>query len=199
MTSSSDLSFVVGIDASLTATGICQIASNGEHRISIVKTIKEGKNLSDRIARYDRGVDAILQYCSSGYSGFGHGPLLIFIEGYAHSARGSATLSLAEYGILVRKALSSRNPQGIVQEISPTVVKKFATGKGNTSKVQVASSLASRYRISFESDDAADAFALAKLASMVIGFEKDANAVQRKIVADLKESMEIVRAERGNG
>lgn len=181
--------YVVGLDPSLTGTGIATQDKSGQTSYREVGTKPTGRDLQSRYDRYLVGVSRII---SSIVEQGGHlHPEMILIEGFAFAAKGNSLVSLAEYGALLRRALLDgwgRCTQII--EVTPGTVKIFACGKGNASKTQVATALAQRYNVCFNTDDAADAFALAKLAAMVVGFEEPATAFQRKAVETVKASIQ---------
>ena len=187
------LQYVVGLDASLTCTGITRLSSIGETQYFEVKTPSRGNGLQDRFKRYRSGVSSILDQCgmwensSLGIDYKEIYPSLILIEGYAYRGQGSSLVSLAEHGTLLRRELMLRwqNP-GLLREVPPSTLKQFSCGKGNATKIYVATALAKRYEREFKSDDEADSFALAKLAAMVVGFEKPQVESQRKAVAVVK-------------
>lgn len=66
--------------------------------------------------------------------------------------------------------------------VPPTVVKKFAAGKGNAKKQEMLLQIYKRYGLEFNNDNAADAYALARIASKVT-----INAVEEQIIEQLKD------------
>ena len=54
----------------------------------------------------------------------------IFIEGYSYGSKGQAIFQIAENGGILKYRLSQYNYRILV----PSVIKKFATGKGNADK-----------------------------------------------------------------
>jgi Holliday junction resolvasome RuvABC endonuclease subunit len=113
-------------------------------------------------------------------------PELIIIEGYAFNAKGSSGVSLGELGGILRDRLIDY-PEYFI-EATPTELKKFSTGKGNASKVQVASALSSRYGRIFKTDNHADVFGLARLGMCILGLESAKTKPQRQVVQQLQRS-----------
>lgn len=86
---------------------------------------------------------------------------LVVLEGYAF-ARANQAHQLGELGGVVRVSLWQ---QGIAYvEIAPSVLKRYATGKGNASKDLVLSAASHRAGRMFETGDEADAWWLWALA-----------------------------------
>ncbi len=83
------------------------------------------------------------------------------IEGYAYANK--FTLStLVEIGINLRLSLYIRKIPCYI--CPPTTLKRYATGKGNSKKPEVAAGVLSKWGYSSPSDDVIDAFVLAKIA-----------------------------------
>lgn len=83
------------------------------------------------------------------------------IEGYAYANK--FTLStLIEIGINLRLSLYQRKIPCYI--CPPTTLKRYATGKGNSKKPEVAAGVLSKWGYSSPSDDVVDAFVLAKIA-----------------------------------
>lgn len=83
---------------------------------------------------------------------------LVAIEGYSYGAKGRAFISLAELGGIVRHDLWDAGIPYL--EVPPTVVKKYATGKGNANKDDVLTAAIRRGGSLFTgaSNDEADAW-----------------------------------------
>lgn len=118
------MSAVIGIDPSLTATGIAW-----------------PDGTTEVIAWPGRGVERLAgAYAQIETWSTMSGPLdwpdpLVVIEGYSFGsprARSAHAHSAAELGGVIRLALHHQNVT--VLEVAPAVVKKYATGKGNANK-----------------------------------------------------------------
>jgi Holliday junction resolvasome RuvABC endonuclease subunit len=136
--------------------------------------------LQGRVLRCRYLIDKVLQLVRK------NGPELIIFEGYAYSAKGSSGVSLGELGGILRDRLFDY-PEYIV-EATPTELKKFSAGKGNASKIQVASALSNRYGKVFETDNHADVYGLARLWMCILGYESAKTKQQEQVVLQLQRS-----------
>lgn len=90
-------------------------------------------------------------------------PDIVVIENYSFGARGRAMFSIGELNGLVKANIYSCGYKLCL--ISPTVVKKAITGKGNATKTMVALSVFKKFKVDFSQylkhgEDLCDAFAL---------------------------------------
>ena len=109
---------VIGIDPSLTATGVCW--PDGSTEV---------------ITWPGRGVDrlcAVYRWATNGDPiKWRDGDLTIYLEGYAHG-KGNQAHQMGELGGVLR--LGFRHAGVPLVTIPPATVKKYATGKGNANK-----------------------------------------------------------------
>lgn len=158
---------VVGIDASLSHTVVCAAVFKdpepGGYEWCESGNKIPADEIRERLVRYGTIVEPIIAFLTP------LNPKLILIEGYSFASKGRATHSLAEFGGVFRMNLALALPEAILLDVAPTRLKKFITGKGNASKAEMVSTLAKKRRITFESDDHADAYALCILAECVKG------------------------------
>jgi Holliday junction resolvasome RuvABC endonuclease subunit len=63
-------------------------------------------------------------------------------------------------------------------QIPPTTVKKYATGKGNAKKQEMLMQIYKRYGVEFNDDNAADSYAIARMASGSITSEIEKTAIE---------------------
>lgn len=123
---------VVGIDPSLTGSGICTIEFNAkELTVTGLQTFKSVPPAHSyaRIGRYRGIVDHIFgqtQNCLT----WGH--TFVCIEGYSFLARGSAVTAMPELGALLRNRAQDFTIPWI--EFSPSSIKKYGTGNGAAKK-----------------------------------------------------------------
>ncbi len=87
---------------------------------------------------------------------------LVVIEGYSFHSRGRGTIARAELGGVIRLALHDRRIPWV--EVSPSSLKRYATGKGNSPKEAVLASAIRRLGYPGHSDDEADALWLLAMA-----------------------------------
>lgn len=158
---------IIGIDPSLSATGIVVLDENGSlldaHAIKPKKLrgmprLKLIRNhIKELIVRED--------------------PELILIEGYSFGSRGRSIFNLGELGGVLRLLFEDLELQYI--DVPPTVLKKWVTGKGNADKEMMLASIEAKYGIKFDDDNIGDAFGLAKM-----GFELGQPEVKKRCKKD---------------
>lgn len=151
---------VLGIDPSLTGFAICYSVP-GKQLVEGRWSSKPATTVRGRMERYERLIRGVLDVvrepdCKPG---------LILIEGYAFAAAGRAQQGhhdRAELGGVLRWKLCELAQCPII-EPAPASLKKFVTGSGVGSKDIMVSTLARDHQRTFNSDDAADAYALCQL------------------------------------
>lgn len=157
--------FVVGLDPSLTGTGI---ALPGGQRVTIGSK-PSGPRWPDRRLRYygiiRRIIDAI-----EARPEFDTSRLLVAIEGYAFSRNGQGHADIVECGALLRDKLSARYGIGALVEVGPSSLKLYATGKGNAGKADLRVALVQRTGIDEPDENRVDAEWLRLLALDGLGF-----------------------------
>lgn len=141
---------VVGLDLSITATGIC--ASNGEaYTISGKSSLGDKRLLNIEIAILDN-LDADI-YMIEDLPTHAHGA---GITGMVHGVARSVLLQNEKKYVLV----------------PPASLKKYATGKGNANKVDMAISLYERFKIKLADDNQVDAYWLRLMGLDYFGIEE---------------------------
>lgn len=131
----------LGIDLSLSSPSLCIHQSGGfnlntcifYYITNVKKTVSSSNNLNGELwpqyhtdeQRYDIVSTWILDKIKK------HGVTNIFLEGYAFNAVGRVFQIAENTGILKHKIWQQNIPCTV---IPPTVIKKFATGKGNANK-----------------------------------------------------------------
>lgn len=94
----------------------------------------------------------------------------VVVEGYSFGSRNSQAHSIGELGGVVRVELWKQNIPFVV--IPPTVRAKFATGKGNASKMEVVSAVSARTGLTWQgggADDMCDAWILEEMGLAALG------------------------------
>lgn len=130
---------VIGLDLSLSATGVC-------HADGVTQAIKVKTRGMERLADIRNLVDH-----------YTLGTDLIVIEGYAMgTARQAGTYAIGELGGVIRLHLFELGRRYI--DISPATLKKYATGKGNAKKVDMAVAAMKRANLEFRDDNQCDAW-----------------------------------------
>ena len=87
---------------------------------------------------------------------------IICIEGFSYGSKGRGVSTQYGMGWIIRAELK-RNGYNYY-EIAPGALKKFATGKGNTSKDEMVLPIYKRWGYEGKTDNIRDAFILAKIA-----------------------------------
>lgn len=136
----------MGIDPSLTSTGICFI-----HNGRVTPSRLRPKKLKGcpRLQWFRDELEVMLNF---------QRPAVVCLEGYAFGAPGRAHSS-GELGGIIRLALHEAQIKTWV--IAPTNLKKFATGAGDAKKSGIIKNLYKRWGIDIDDEDEADAAALA--------------------------------------
>lgn len=167
---------IIGIDPSLTGFAICSI-SNQDITFREYSS-KAAKLIQDRMDRYEELLKEPLAFIQQ------NKPQLIVLEGYSYGSKGRGTITLGEFGGVLRYSLRSYMDRLI--EVPPTVLKKFTTGSGNCSKDKMVSLASSKYRMVFNTNNEVDAFCLAKLGMCLTGYDSPTANYQEKVIEDLK-------------
>ena len=157
---------IVGIDASLTSTGIVVLNSDLH-----TETIQSKKTGPERLVEIRERIKGTV-----------NGADLVAIEGYAF-ARPNQAHQIGELGGVLRVMFHEEKIKYI--EAAPSAVKKFATGKGNAKKEDVVLSVYKRWGKEFKTNDETDAFVLAKIGEAWLKGTKGLTVFQRDVVAAL--------------
>lgn len=173
------MSLIVGIDPSLTSTGIV-VLRGGE--VELAETIKTKPNfpLIHRVSVIYSTIASIIEETT---------PDLIVIEGFSYGSKGRAIFDIAYLGWRIREELERLRKQAGIPwiDIPPTQLKKFATGKGTSNKEVILQQVYKRWGFETSDNNIADAFVLAKIGQAYSGelggltvFQEDVLKVLRK-------------------
>jgi len=166
----------MGIDASLTATGIVVLEDDKiiERQWAVIRS---------KLIGIDRVAEIAERCCHIARAVETH---VVAIEQYSYSARFTQAYSLGELGGAIRYLLFR---QGIHVESWPVAtIRKALTGKGNLPKAAMPLAIYKRYGVEFASaPDALDAWAVAYTAwlfrqppEQLLAFKKDAFTMRRR-------------------
>lgn len=169
---------VAGIDPSLTNTAVV-VGSTGVHDVRTFSSEPRGTHVEARMARCERLVNEIVDFVRD------NAVEVVCIEGYSYGSNMPGHHAIVEYGGLLRYRLV---PHCAIYEVAPSTLKKFATGKGNGSKVPMISAITKRYGVEFRSDDEYDAFALFRLALCVAGTVEPETLAQAESIKKVVET-----------
>lgn len=153
----------IGIDLSLTSTGLAKIIDGQPPKLARIQSKPLGPTLEDRARRAQNIVGAIIEFVFDGHPGEPD-PTVIAIEAPTYGAaqnQGSQHDRAGLWWAVVRTFLGTET----ISEISPTTLKAFTTGKGNSGKPEMMARTAQEWPgVPFESDDDSDALWLATMA-----------------------------------
>lgn len=148
---------VIGIDPSLTATGVAD-ADGGLHTIA---SKPDDGTVADRARR----IATITAHLRPHRLTDAH---LVVIEGPAFSRQGQAGVHLRA-GLWWRIVGLLHSAGVPVAEVSPSALKKYATGKGNADKSDMRMALYKRAGLDVSSDDEVDAWWLRQMGLAHLG------------------------------
>ena len=173
----------LGIDPSLTSTGIVALGAGGEvlraealcppkgctgvERLDVLYRQLEG--VVDRLLGQDRRTPA---------------QLVAAVEGYGYSANGQRLAELGEWGGMVKLALWRRGIRFAV--VAPARLKKFVAGKGTAQKDEMRLATYKRWAFEHPVVDVVDAYGLARVALALAGHREGLTAAQAEVVAALE-------------
>lgn len=175
---SADIAVVVGLDPSLTSTGLVTLDQTGNVvRAEVIAPRRRGATGVERLN------DFWLQVAER-VAGIPEQSLWV-IEGYAMGMpRGSSPLTyLAELGGVIRLGLYRAGMR--IVNVPPARLKKFACGVGNAKKDEVRLHVYKRWGFEHPSNDVVDAYALARLGLAIEGHDTNLTVAQRAVVDDL--------------
>jgi Holliday junction resolvasome RuvABC endonuclease subunit len=146
---------LLGIDPSLTSTGLCLIDWKG--KLVESRTLTSKKTGPARLVELRDGFDAYLRK---------NLPTACALEGYSFGSK-HAREAVAEWGGLLRVALYEWKLPTLV--VPPMTLKKFVLpSAGSLQKNRIALESYKQWRVTFDTDDECDAHALAQLALLRI-------------------------------
>jgi crossover junction endodeoxyribonuclease RuvC len=103
----------------------------------------------------------------------------ICIEGFSYGSKGKGVSTQYGVGWLIRSELIRNG--FTYQEVSPGGLKKFASGKGNTKKDELAVHIYKRWGFESKSDNIRDAYVLAQIARS-LNDSGDLTAFQKEVL-----------------
>lgn len=179
------MSLIIGIDPSLTSTGIVVLRGN---KVELAVTTKNEPALGtiDRVRLiYERIVD-IQENLSDGEKW--QAPDLIVIEGFSYGSKGRSVFDIAYLGWRIREELEWLKEQDNIPwlEVPPSQLKKFATGQGNANKEIILQQVYKRWGVEFSDNNQADAYVLAQIGRAYLGEVEDLTAFQQEVISVLK-------------
>jgi Holliday junction resolvasome RuvABC endonuclease subunit len=162
---------IIGIDPSLRSTGVAVLfPGSGEYRYRLVRTDKHNfASKESRVEFIGRNILSTIKSLLENESPVG---VHWGVEDYAFNIRAGRLADLAEASGFTKQILRHFFGSEPVK-INPSTLKKFITGTSKVGKNMHLAYAHIKWGILFESDDAADAFAVAKLLDAVFNKKKD--------------------------
>ncbi len=192
----------VGLDMSLTCTGVCVLdnslepVSLGADSLVFCYQPRGGLVGVPRLLWYAEEVDKLLLRLTTRFPGE---EIMVAVEDYAFDAR-NASAHIGELGGVVKTTCYNRLKQAPLP-FSPGAVKKFATGKGNSPKSVMVVSVFKKWKLDVSdfgkaAEDAADAIAVAKLLGSYDQWKKGHYAPQNKTEAEVFGAKDAVKVKK---
>ena len=196
---------VVGIDPSLTGTGII-VLRNGELGKALTTKNEPKLGTIERVRRIYEQINNVIEnlatYSSAAYFAANYlespplspkkiqwePPSLIVIEGFSYGSKGRGVFDIAYLGWRIREELERYRTEDDIPwlEVSPSQVKQFATGKGNANKEIVLQQVYKRWGVELTDNNQADAYVLAQIGRAYLGEADDLTDFQQKVVRALR-------------
>jgi crossover junction endodeoxyribonuclease RuvC len=183
------MSLIIGIDPSLTSTGIV-VLRDGE--IEIAQTTKNKPELGTicRVHSILHQIIGTLNDMDDIYKPeLSQAPDLIVIEGFSYGSKGRSVFDIAYLGWRIREELERLRTGDNIPwlEVPPSQLKKFATGQGNANKEIILQQVYKRWGVEFSDNNQADAYVLAQIGRAYLGETDDLTAFQQEVIANLKD------------
>lgn len=155
------MDYYIGLDLSLTATGVCIIGEDNTQFFTIKTKPEKYRSPEERFEYIKNEVIRLLPDC----------PFVVFIaiEDYSYGSVGQS-FSKAELHGLIKNALFTRSYE--FTQYSPNSLKKFASGKGNSGKDVVIKCVYQHWGHDLTDNNQADACVLAHMARCADGVGK---------------------------
>jgi crossover junction endodeoxyribonuclease RuvC len=145
--------YFVGIDPSLTATGVIVLDKKGDIVERGLISTKNNKTTEERIIDISKAIMMILVKYED---------IIVYIEGLSNNSFGktSSILELSALNFFLRIFFLQNAIKYKV--IEPTKLKKFVTDKGNAKKELMLLKVYKRWNVEFEDNNLCDAYALSR-------------------------------------
>lgn len=165
----------LGLDLSLTSTGVIQLEEGKIIGRQVLKSLKRGDKPIDDLRRLiDLRED--IRHLIKHYN-----VDVAVVEGLAFLARNTQALTqLAGLNYMVKEMLAEMKIPFYI--VAPSALKKFITGKGNCAKELMLLETYKRYGESFSDDNLCDAYGLAKIGEAIITKDIKLTKPQEEVV-----------------
>lgn len=162
------MNHIIGLDPSLTATGIARFHLDASVSFHTVPAVKE-TGLERVISVRHAALEAIYPGCS-----------LVVIEGLSFGSNDPSTQERAFLHYSLREDFYRNHLRCVV--VPPTTLKKFVTGSGAAKKDMMLLEVYKRWGLTAKNDNEADAIGLAMIGACIAGYKDPANQQQREVL-----------------
>lgn len=147
-----DAKTYVGIDLSLSASGIVILDADGKLSYQDVITTSANRSLYSRVEYIASAIYGVTEDIAS--------PAIAAIEVPHGGMKGGTVMQLSALAYVIRMQFYPAD----VLNVMPTQVKQFATGKGSAAKELMLKAVYQRWGFDTDDNNLADAYALAQIA-----------------------------------
>lgn len=169
---------IIGLDLSLTNTGVAIIEDGKLVHSCLIKSKPQGDRHIDELKRILGIVNSIVELMVK--------PDLVVIENLAFMAQGTSLTQLAGLSYIVRSVVMDMGAKFVL--VAPSTLKKFITGKGNGDKNLVLMEVYKRWDVSFTNDNEADSFGLAQIGVELLA-SNELPQFQKEVIELLKKQL----------
>jgi Holliday junction resolvasome RuvABC endonuclease subunit len=162
---------IIGIDLSLTGTGVCLLRDGGRELRTINTTAKT--RTEDRLITIRRAIAQECVYIDAA-----------IIEGLSYGSVGGAQAERSALHWIVRVDLHQLGVPYVV--VTPMSLKKFVCGTAKAEKSMMIREVFRRWNVEAANDNEADAAALAHLGLVYYGQAEHQTVAQQEVVFKLK-------------
>lgn len=172
------IDLVIGLDLSLTGSGVVTMDSSGEIVFQNCAKSKPNPKITDIERFHQLSLDLLPSHFISHKT-------YVVIENYGYASSGDIT-RIAEFAGIVKDRLCFSSAGVLplpnvfpynLTTCAPTTLKKFLTGRGNCEKALVLKEVLSRWGKDFDDHNVADAFGLCLMGYLTV-FERPDNLIQ---------------------
>jgi len=172
---------VIGLDMSLTGTGICMIdqarKKKGKKEVGFT-TIKSQKHADVNVC------SRMLQIMEDTFFHFPEKVDLVAIESTFLMAKRPASAVISVLGMLMREELVRRKIKYV--DVAPSQLKKFITGSGKAEKEKIMMCVLESWGLKTADNNQADAIVLAKIAMAMKDSKMQLTGAQADVIGKLK-------------
>jgi len=170
----------LGVDLSLTGTGIALLEDEKLVYSGTIKSKKEGDTPTTEVLRINTIVGSVMEHVTEDVD-------IVVLEGIAFMAKSTALAQLSGLTYLVRSKLVERGVPFLV--VAPTSLKKFVTGKGNSPKDVMMLETFKRFGVSIPENNQCDAYGLAQVGLATLDPKYKSTEFQKEVIKLIKKQI----------